>query len=374
MSKYRVLWIDDKYKEMSLLIKNWKVNPEIDIEVVGFEYAVDGMKAFDAAPDTWDAVLLDAQQLYDNNNDGTSLEGLRECRDFFKNHTHKVPYFIFTGDAKCKSDKDFAILMGQRVYKKGNEQDIKDLIRDIHNAVDANPVRRMRNKYAREIEICSKYADEIVKVALLIENGKNDDETVFNTMRDIMEWIVRYGREHGVFNRFVATPANASSFIQLIKNHDIAPSYIVTNFVACNEVVQNGSHGDDAGNAIKVKKHVKEGIAPHLIEGTFHNLMVILDWCSTFPNEEEEIAKWRGITDPIKLQQDPLQGVVQQDENNNFYCHEENGERECQISYKFAMDNNLLGKRVRLMNMVANDGYPEKYPYPYFSARNIIIL
>lgn len=372
MSKYRVLWIDDKYKEMPLFVKKWSIDSDIDINLVGYEFAVDGMTAFDANPDSWDAVILDAQQLYADASEGTSLKGLRECRDFFKNHVKKPPFFIFTGDNKCMSDVDFAILMGQRIYKKGNEQDEADLVRDIHNACDANPERRMREKYAKEILICPKYAKEIVEVAIIIESGRTNNEKVFNAMRDIIEWVVKYGRLHGVFNQFVATPANASTFMPLIKKPDIVPPYVVSNFITCNEVVQNGSHGDDAGDSIKVKKHVKEGIAPHLIESTFNNLMVILDWCANLPNDEVTIAQYRELTKSIKIHQDSIEGVVQQDEGGNYFCREENGEKSCLIDYKYASDNSLLGKRVRIATMVANNKYPDESPYPYFTNRNII--
>ena len=372
MSKYRVLWIDDKFEEMHLMVKKWRIDPAIDIELVGYKFAVNGMAAFDANPESWDAVILDAQQLYADASEGTSLEGLRECRDFFKSHVNKVPFFIFTGDPKCKSDKDFAILMGQRIYKKGNEQDVADLARDIHLACDAFPEKRLREKYANAIRICPQYAKEILEVASIIEKRQTNNAKVFNTMRDILEWVVKYCRQHGVFNQSVATPANASTFLPLIKNSDIVPSYVVANFMACNEVVQNGSHGEDAGSTIKVKKHVKEGIAPHLIESTFNNLMVILDWCATLPEDEDEIAKFREYTKSIKIHQEPIEGVVQQDDGGNFFCQEESGNRSCLIDYKYASENGLLGKRVRIATMVANNKYPEESPYPYFTNRNIL--
>lgn len=374
MSKYRVLWIDDKCKEMPLLIKKWAVDPKINIELVDFEFAVDGLKAFNADPDKWDAVLLDAQQLYADYSEGTSLEGLRECRDFFKSHSKKVPFFIFTGDPKCMSDRDFAMLMGQRIYKKGDEQDEKDLVRDIHYACDANPERRMREKYADILAFCPKYAQDIIKIGLLVENGITDDSTVFNTMRDILEWVVKYGREHGVFSIEVATPANASTFIQQIKDGNIVPSYMVSIFVSCNETVQNGSHSDDAGENIKVKKDVKDGTAPYLIATTFNSLMGILKWCEGLPQAKEDIDKLRELTKHIKLHQEPLEGVVNQDEEGNFYCKEENGERCCLINSYYAMDNSLLHKRVKLSSMIANKQYPEDSPYPFYTAKNIIVL
>lgn len=172
MSKYRVLWIDDKFEEMHLMVKKWRIDPAIDIELVGYKFALNGMAAFDAAPDSWDAVILDAQQLYADASEGTSLKGLRECRDFFKSHVNKVPFFIFTGDPKCKSDTDFAILMGQRIYKKGNEQDVADLARDIHLTCDAFPKkdceRSTQMRFAYALNTQKKYW----KLPLLLKKGK----------------------------------------------------------------------------------------------------------------------------------------------------------------------------------------------------------
>lgn len=374
MSKYRVLWIDDKCDEMSAFVKNWRLDPDKDIELVGYKFAQDGLRALDAAPQGWDAIVLDVQMKISNENEGTSIEGFGLCVDHIKKHHDTIPYFILTGESKYKSDEEFAKLQRQRIYKKGNEQDEFDLVQAIHQAAQAKIESRIKKKYAKELEFCSKYTQTIIDVASCIEEGDFKNASVFNDLRDVLEWMTKYGREHGLFTDEVATPALAKSFLEQIKDPDIVPSYIVATFVAYNEIVQNGSHGPDAGKALKVKQHVKEGIAPNLIAATFHNLMVLLNWFGTLPTELDEINKLREITGAIKLKIEPLVGIVTKDENNHFYCEEQEGERCCAILDTIAKDKELEGKRVKISSMVANKHYPDYSPYPYFTNRNIEII
>lgn len=374
MSKYRVLWIDDKCEEMFAFVKNWRLDPEKDIELVGYKFAQDGLRALDAVPQQWDAIILDVQMKISNENEGTSIEGFGLCVDHIKKYHDAIPYFILTGESKYKSDEEFAKLQRQRIYKKGNEQDELDLVQAIHHAAQAKVESRVKKKYAKELEFCSKHVQTIIDVASCIENGDLKKTSVFNDMRDVLEWVTKYGREHGLFTDEVATPALAKTFIEQIKDPDIVPSYVVATFVACNEIVQNGSHGSDAGKAIKVKQHVKEGIAPNLITATFNNLMVILDWFSTLPTKLDEINILREITGAIKLKTEPLVGVVAKDEDNHFYCEEQEGERLCAILDTIARDQELEGKRVKIYSMVANKHYPDNSPYPYFTNRNIEII
>ena len=366
MSKYRVLWIDDKHKEMSLLIECWKLDPSIDIELVGYELAVDGITAFEASPDSWDAVILDVQQLDQSYYEGTSIAGLTRCRDYFLNHPKQIPFFIFTGEAKWKSNKDFEILMGRRVYKKGNDQDEKDLIRDIHNAIESNPEKQLRDKYAKAIAFCPKYANHIIEIASYITQAETRKTDAFNKMRDILEWIVKYGREHGLFTQDIVKPNDAKKFIEKINAPDIVPSYIAKIFLAFNEIVQNGSHDNDAGKGLLVKEHVNKGIAPHLIESTFNLLIVLFDWLETLPTTDEEIQKLRTYTESFNK---PIKGVIKQDAEGNFFCIDTKSDRMCLINRNYVISNNLQDNLVQIIDITSNTLYPANSQYPFYALK-----
>lgn len=368
MSKYKVFWIDDEAfdKDWKDFIETWK--EDWNIELVPCKDA-GGLKEFDAHIFEWSAIIFDALD------EEMSLKTTRICRDHILQHNRDIPMFMFSGKTKVLGDETLVMdsFGFSRIYKKGkdSEQLAQDIIKAAENLIET----KMKTIHAERIALCNEFANEIIEIATAIEKRQFTQTNFFNSMRDILEWVVTYGKQHGAFAPCVITPANASTFIPMIKNNEIVPSYFVPIFAACNEIVQNGSHSKFAGPNIKVKEAVKNGDAPGLITSAFNNLMAILDWCKTMPTKSEEIENWRKHTDQIKLVQDPLVGVVQQDEKGNYFCVDENdANRACTIGYLYAQEQNLLGKRVNINNMIGNKNYPAQSPYPFYTTKNITIL
>jgi len=392
MKLYNIVWADDEVDDILVedVIEDLK---EQQVNIVGT--ARNGEKLQQIMHDKIteiDAVIVDANFDADSNKpeDERVISGLRrafELHRMYNEREHRnIPFYLYTARKKSillgneKFDKDDIRTMRklfedpQRWFEK--DEPISRVVTKIKMDVDEinTPEFQLRQKYAPEISICPKYATSIIKVASVIKANITNDETVFNMMRDILEWITKYGREHGIFSKEVATPANASTFIQMIKDAEKVPSYVRSTFVALNEVVQNGSHGDDAGEAIKVKEAVRKNQAPHLIRSTFENLMVILDWCTTLPLDESAIAQWREYADTIKLKLDPIKGTIEQDTEGNYYCKETDGNRCCLINKKYVIENNLEKQYVCISAMIANNAYPDESPYPYYTGKNIRII
>ena len=64
MSKYKILWIDDKWEEMDSF-KDVCELPKHGMEIVPCKYSVDGMRLFEKHLEEWSGVILDAKVLMD---------------------------------------------------------------------------------------------------------------------------------------------------------------------------------------------------------------------------------------------------------------------------------------------------------------------
>ena len=75
MSKYKILWIDDKWEEM-ISFKDVCELPENGFEVVTCNNAVDGMRLFERHLEEWSGVILDAKVFKSSESQVDRLDGL----------------------------------------------------------------------------------------------------------------------------------------------------------------------------------------------------------------------------------------------------------------------------------------------------------
>lgn len=75
MSKYKILWIDDKWEEMDSF-KDVCELPKHGMEIVPCKYSVDGMRLFEKHLEEWSGVILDAKVLMDKDSKLDQLKGL----------------------------------------------------------------------------------------------------------------------------------------------------------------------------------------------------------------------------------------------------------------------------------------------------------
>lgn len=381
--KYNVLWIDD-----DSLKENFKVSEEFlqEAELIGINIDAvdnydDGIKWLKQNKATCDAVILDVNCLKQKNSpEDPSMDvftdNIHNIRLICETNERIIPWFVYTGggykgaealktsipipDWRDENDT-------KRYFSKPTESEI--LFDTIKSYVDKYGILPLKMKYKKELEICPEYANTILKIANNINNSEMDS-TPLNELRDIMEWIKEYAKNHGVFSDKVITLSNASSFIRLINNVKYVPEYIKYVFQAANNLVQDGSHSKNAGADEKkkpiVKEYVRNGIAKRLIETIFHNVMMLLEWCTYLPNEEKEIQDIRKITDAIKLNYDDITGIVKKD-YKTYYCEDDEGQK-CVLDYKIIKDQGIeleehIGKFVTAIEVVDNRHNKERYPY-----------
>lgn len=283
MRKYKVLWIDDQWDEMS----SFKDLCEMvhDIEVVPCKFAVEGMKIFEQELYSWSAVILDAKVLKESENETARLDGLQYSNNKIQELRSKryVPRFIFTGQPDLQGNDVFKDIYGDFYMKSKDEE---RLIEDIKKAADNLSITRIKEKYGNVLSIWPEREKELVGILRVLEEQEYDSQTCLNEIRkmleDVMERISLSGLLLVEWNR--TNLAECSRQIGKSCMQMLIPVYIQRSLHSCIDICNPGSHRSDLEQA------VKDGRAPYVLRSTIFELMNLLFWCKNLPvsaNERE---------------------------------------------------------------------------------------
>lgn len=291
MKKYKILWIDDQWEELS----SFKDLCELvhDIEVVPCRYAVEGMKLFETHLQSWSAVVLDAKVLMNADNEVAALTGLQHSVKRIHELSLKryVPTFILTGQPDLFSNETFSEIYG-KFYEKAKDEE--QLIHDIKQAADQLVVTQIRKKYGNILEIWPERESEIINILTTIELGNNKNSTCLNEIRKMMEDVMARISQSGLLlvNYTSTNLAECSRFLGQRWLQVLIPIYIQRSIHSCVEICNPGSHRTEMEMAIK------EGRAPYVLNSTVFELLNILYWCKNLeklPSKEEVNLMVRGL-------------------------------------------------------------------------------
>ena len=291
MKKYKILWIDDQWEELS----SFKDLCELvhDIEVVPCRYAVEGMKLFEAHLQSWSAVVLDAKVLMNADNEVAGLKGLQHSVNRIHELSLKryVPTFILTGQPDLFSNETFSEVYG-KFYEKAKDEE--QLIQDIKQAADQLVVTQIRKKYGNILEIWPERESEIINILTTIELGNNKNCTCLNEIRKMLEDVMERISQSGLLlvNYTSTNLAECSRFLGQRWLQVLIPIYIQRSIHSCVEICNPGSHRTEMEMAIK------EGRAPYVLNSTVFELLNILYWCKNLeklPSKEEVNLMVRGL-------------------------------------------------------------------------------
>lgn len=369
----KVLWVEND----PTIIKSYPLEAEeYGLQLCAYKCWDEAKIALEKDYKTWSAIILDGKckQHKDSADNAVVFlaAALKDIALYASKFNHIIPWYVLSGqgeDAISDSiNEDRLLWDGDWTNKKfyAKDKDEVTLYQRILNISSKSKVIQIKKRYADELHLCSKHSETLVKIALLIDDNVTNDETVFNSMRDVLEWVVNYGKEHGAFSNEVKTPATAATFVGRVQNNDLMPIYVRYAFIACNEITQNGSHSSNVGNSICVKDHVHNNIAPHLIRSTFELLMVILDWCGKLPLENSAINALQALSNAIHINYPPMIGVLQQDEHNNYFIEDEVTLDKCIIDYKTANETLTINQKIRVNRPIANIRSQTLSLYPFF--------
>lgn len=281
MSKYKILWIDDKWEEM-ISFKEVCELPENGFEVVTCTNAVEGMKIYERHLEEWSGVILDAKVFKDSESQVDKLDGLtysvRKIHEL--SHVRYVPHYIFTGQPDTASGTAFAEEHEGHYYEKDKDED--KLIADIKANADKLLDTQIRHKYQVVFENWPESDHDLLRILKALDNEEWQNNSLLNDIRKIMNDVMDRLNKCGLCTvEHDGSNLNACS-IMLCQPYmeTIIPIYIQRAIHTCVAVTNPGSH------RTKTDSDVKDNKAPYLIRSLIYNMLDILYWCRCLPPED----------------------------------------------------------------------------------------
>ncbi|MDD2494381.1 MAG: hypothetical protein PHE29_04235 [Tissierellia bacterium] len=354
MKRYNVIWIDDEWEKQTNFIEFCDINHGIDI--TPFKNSKVGMDALESNLSKWDAIILDAKVFDESNDEIASTKGLMSSIKKIEalSTKKKVPYFISTGQPDLYSDNIFRESFG-KFYSK--DTDDEELINDLMAEADKQVETQIRHKY-NDLFSWFPLPNELLSILTYIETESTSDSSCLNEVRKMLEWVSNLCIERGILPSEVKELNKFSRFLCLDSMKVFVPLFVQRCIHSCVMISQEGSHFLTIDNAIK------NGEAPYLIRSTVFELLNILYWCKDLPNDEKEIREVRIKTTEIynsfnTVKAPIFEGKIEQDVKQNYFCGE------YLLNYK-DLQNEDIGKCIKIFNYIKNTDFRNKDTYPYF--------
>lgn len=295
MSKYKILWIDDKWKELESF-KDVCELPENGFEIVACTNAEEGMEIFESHLEEWSGVILDAKVFKGRSDEVDRLAGLQYSVSRIQElwHKRKVPYYIFTGQPDTSSGTAFAEQYEGLFYEK--DKDEERLIADIKRNADELVNTQIIHRHQAVFDIWPESKKELLNLLKLIDAEDWQHNSFFVDIRKVLSDIMYRLCDCGYC--FVehdgANLADCSRALGSPNMTDIIPVYIQRSLHTCVEVSNPGCHRTECDSA------VKEGRAPYLIRSLVFDLLNILYWCKDLPPVSDKEKTMRWVSQSIK--------------------------------------------------------------------------
>lgn len=294
MSKYRILWIDDKWEDM-ISFKEVCELPENGFEVVTSTNAEEGMEKFEKHLEEWSGVILDAKVFKSPASQVDKLDGLtysiKKIHELA--HIRYVPYYIFTGQPDLASGTAFAEEHEGQYYEKDKDED--RLIQDIKKNADVMYETQIRHKYQIVFDTWPESEHDLMRILKALENEEWQNNSLLNDIRKIMSDVVSrlYERgfcsvKHDGSNLAACSYALGQRYME-----ELIPVHVQRCIHSLVEVTNPGSHRTE------IDSDVASGKAPYLIRTLIYEMLNVLCWgkvLNVFDNPEQvknaiEIAK-----------------------------------------------------------------------------------
>ena len=298
MSKYKILWIDDKWDELESF-KDVCELPKHGMEIVPCKYSVDGMRLFEQYLEEWSGVILDAKVLMDKDSKLDQLKGLayslRKIHEL--THVRKFPYYIFTGQPDTASGTTFAEEHSEHYYEKDHDED--RLIEDIKRNADALVDMQIVHKYQTIFDTWSQSRHDLLRILKAFNNEDWQNNSVLNDIRKIIDDVVILLYNKG----YCSVEPNGSNLAQCSRAlcegymEELIPIYVQRSIHSLVAITNPGSHRTTTDSDVAV------GNAPYLIRSLIFEMLNVLYWCNNIPSEERDLIFAKIESARIKYEQ-----------------------------------------------------------------------
>ena len=355
---YNVIWIDDLYKKFIDFIISSKRK---GVVITPFEFGYDGIQELKSNSAKYDAVILDIKCLYKSHDEADSSTNFykieKELSDINPRYG-SLPLFVYSAQPDYISNTEFDnYLEGKdlKLYQKGEDDD--KLLADIKKAADERFGTYIRHKYLKfNRELPSDIIKEMTSILSYIENAITDEPDIFPKMRFVINWLMDELNDYGLLavKHNGANISACSVYLGKKELEEYVPIHIQRSLHSCVEICNNGSH------RIQIFNAVQNNEAPFLIRSTVFELLNILNWYCSLPQDEAYIKKMKAFIATVPPD-DKIEGVLEKDERDNYHCGK------CLVGYKLMSEAGIkVGDWIRVTSTGENTkSRPEviqKYP------------
>lgn len=410
---YRVLWIDDKYEE---LIQGAQLKAErYNIELVGFDNWEEAWIHLTENFGDYSAIILDADCVLKPNEDTSAhfiSNVVAALKELFGKKQQYLPWYILS--AGTMKHFDFVVEgakslhqsedWGDMLYLKDNPQSVELLYENIRKVAEeqSNNVVLFRHKDVFEYLGRGNLIDERAREYMLKmlgtlyfpeENVRYEYEG--NPLRKVLEYIFRSARKQGLLSPYCFDKddhVNLTYSSLYLKGEtvklngkelDVEGTVRWGNKKDCvfPDNVANIVWGilgyanvDSHTYEVDDKPYQVDESSKDLFFGYVLQLCYVIKCYGKFVKDHPDIKKNQCMqVEEVKHIVDSLMGVhgfegkvgvVEKDDSNNYHC------LGCVLPYTSAQF--LLGKEVRLKEVVNNQNKQTKQKYPLYAKFEVV--
>lgn len=385
-TKYEVIWIDDEWEKMDAFKEECEVIHQIYLHPFSTQKA--GMDEFDKNPKKWDAIILDAKL----EKDGVGVTGLRKAVTHINqvSLSHKIPYFISTGQTDLMGNETFEQAFGKYYIK---ERDDQKLIEDIKVAAGKSSRFQTKTIYLDAIEqlesfdtwCCEKILD--ILGAMHFPEKNIDPLLYYNPLRQTLEYIFRKANKAGIIpDEFIGKEkddVNLNQCVQFLSGgnadwigirfggakESVVPVHIKNMMFQVLNLGNINSHSRtlDDDEQKRLGEYFKENVCNtrYLIYSLALQICEIAVFMGKYIDAHKDSSE--------NNKQFKTFGTIEPIEGNDSICvikSKRPGRESCIcISAKYASGKNLIGKKVVILEESNNTNPSTKEAYPYFAAK-----
>lgn len=404
MKDYNVIWIDDEWEDQ---IEFKEECEELNIHLHPFSYQKAGMDELDKHPNSWDAVILDGEIKDKSDNELPSTKGLLNALKHLSSMplNKKVPYFISTGKDKVKKNE---MLEDEVIYEKGDDDE--KLIDVIRSTIDNIELFKIKVLYRDAIDQLNKISPNASEVILdILESMHYPDShpdfnpiLYYNQLRQILEYNFRAANKVCIVpdacfdNKGNPNLSQCSHYLSgnnateakvrygECRGKDdydkIVPKHIELMMRLILDLGNINSHSVKLNDSEEkeLENYFNNNVfnSRYLIYSLTLNVCEITLWFKNYIKSHQNIEENKKMCRPIpdnqitskdidktEINEDELIGVVMCD--NGIYHI---GSRFF-VNKNYIDRNNLLNKKVRIVEHDINSKSGTKEKYPYFACK-----
>ena len=317
MKQYKVLWFDDEYDTLDLLKEQATIN---GINHIGFTNAEQGIIDLEKNYRKYDAVIIDGL-FYRKQGQAGDVKTDSALADVFQkldNLKDKkiIPSFILSGQASFTKELNLFAnhYKENKVYDKQNENDLKELWRDIKAEATLQDDTQIRHQFNEVFNNCDAldisfdYQHYIITILKSIKYNEAIDEMLyFAQLRKIVELLFRKTERVGLLHSncikngevnlsesslFLAGQPTKYINVKCAKSH--FPTIIAESVKNIIFITGAAVHTEDENvkqAKVSIEDLRKTNKTPFLIYSLVFQLMDIINWVKKYIDENPDKEK-----------------------------------------------------------------------------------